>query len=91
MIKPIFTEKSLTLAGEGKYTFKVDRGMTKKDIRNEIARIFGVHVVRVRTLSVGGETGRNIRGRKFTKLGIKKAIVTLQDKEKLDIFEESKK
>lgn len=91
MITPIFTEKSLKLAKEGKYSFWVGRTADKAGLKAEIAKLFGVHVVGIRTISSAPETGRNARGVKFATIRNKKAIVTLKDKEKIDLFEESKK
>lgn len=91
MIKPVFTEKSLGLAKQGKYTFWVGLGDTKTSLKSEIAKMFGVHVVTIKTISVKGEAKRNVRGRKVTYMPKKKAIVTLKDKEKIDLFEETKK
>ncbi len=90
MIIPIFTEKSLKLAKDGKYSFWVDRVTDKGAIKAEIAHVFGVHIVTIKTVNVKAETGRNARGVKYAKGAGKKAIVTLADKEKIDIFEESK-
>jgi len=73
MIKPVFTEKSLKAAKLGNYTFRVDPKMDKKRIAAEIAKIFDVHVVKVRTLKIGGEKGRNSRGRNFSIKAVKKA------------------
>jgi len=75
MIKPVFTEKSLKDAKLGNYTFKVAPRMNKNQIAVEIAKIFDVKVVKVRTMKTGGERGRNARGKNFSKLATKKAIV----------------
>lgn len=91
MITPVFTEKSLKNAKEGKYTFWVEKGDTKPAIKAEIANIFGVHVISIKTVTTSGETGRNAKGTKFIKGKGKKAIVTLKEKEKIDLFEEAKK
>jgi large subunit ribosomal protein L23 len=91
MITPIFTEKSLKAAKLGNYTFRVEPRMDKKRIAAKIAEIFGVKVVRVRTIKTGGEKGRNAKGRNFSVKASKKAIVTLKEGDKLDIFEEGKK
>lgn len=91
MITPIFTEKSLQLAKDGQYSFWVGRKSNKMALKSEIARLFGVHVVSIRTISTSGEKGRNARGVKFTTIRNKKAIVTLKDKEKIDLFEQPKK
>ncbi len=91
MLKPVFTEKSLRLAKEGKYTFWVNGDADKMGIKSEIARTFGVKVVSIKTIKVGNETGKNAKGNKFSKIGGKKAIVNLKDGDKIGIFEESKK
>ena len=91
MIKPIFTEKSLKAAKLGNYTFRVEPRMDKKKIAAEVAEIFGVTVTGVRTIKTGGEKGRNARGRNFSVKASKKAITTLKEGEKIDIFEEGKK
>jgi len=90
MIKPVFTEKSLKDAKLGNYTFKVAPRMNKNQIAVEIAKIFDVKVVKVRTMKTGGERGRNARGKNFSKLATKKAIVTLKEGDKINIFEEGK-
>jgi large subunit ribosomal protein L23 len=91
MIKPVFTEKSTKMAKEAKYSFWVEPNDDKMNLKTEIARLFGVHVTSIRTVRKGGEKGRNARGKKFDKLASKKAIVTIKDGEKIDVFEESKK
>ncbi len=91
MIKPVFTEKSLKMAKQGQYTFWVGRGMDKMGLKSLFSKMFGIHVTSIKTLKKAGETGRNVRGRKFSKLQLKKAIITIKDGEKLDVFEESKK
>lgn len=91
MIKPVFTEKSLNLARQGKYSFWVNKNATKSGIKSEIAKMFGVHVVAIKTITVKGESKRNMRGKKVTVLAAKKAIVSLKADEKIDVFEETKK
>lgn len=90
-MKPVFTEKSLREAKNGKYTFKVPATMDKKQIAAKISQLFDVKVVDVRTLKTGPEKGRNARGRKFSTIAVKKAIVTLKSGDKIDVFEEGKK
>jgi len=91
MIKPIFTEKSTKLAKEGMYTFVIDQKDTKADVKAMIKKLFDVEVKSVNTVKIGGERKRNYKGFKVVKNAIKKAIVTLKDGKKLDIFEEKKK
>lgn len=91
MITPIYTEKSLAQAKMGKYSFWVDRFANKSTIKAEVASLFNVHVVTIKTANLAGESRRNTKGKKYTVLSKKKAIVTLKDKEKIDLFEETKK
>lgn len=91
MLKPVFTEKSLGLAKLGKYSFWIDRSATKSAVKSLIAKMFDVHVISIKTITVSGEAKRTQRGKKFQVLKSKKAIVTLKDGEKIDLFEESKK
>ena len=91
IITPVFTEKSLKLAKQGKYTFKVGRTATKAAVKTEIAGLFKVHVTGIKTISVHGEAKRNAKGKKYRTNDGKKAMVTLKEGEKINIFEESKK
>ncbi len=90
-LEPILTEKTTKLAESGKYSFRVDRNLTKYQIKKLIGEIFDVHVTKVRTLKEPGEKKRTSSGRKRVILPGKKAIVTLRDKEKIDLFETKKK
>lgn len=87
MLKPILTEKSLENAKQGKYSFWVDKNLTKHKIKKLVGEVFGVTVVGVRTLNVAGERKKNFRGRVRVIKPRKKAIVTLAGKDKIDIFE----
>jgi large subunit ribosomal protein L23 len=91
MLKPIFTEKSLRESKLGSYTFQVEKGMNKGQIATKVAELFGVKVISVRTTKTGPEKGRNARGKNFSSLAVKKALVTLKSGDKIDIFEEGKK
>ncbi len=90
-LEPIITEKSMNNAKEGKYTFRVGRSLNKIQIKKLIEETFGVHVTDVKTIRSRGGVKRTPQGRKRIIQPAKKAIVTLKDKEKIDLFEESKK
>jgi len=87
---PIITEKSLKDAKNGRYTFIVTTGARKPEIKKEIEKIFGVHVVSIQTSKVGGSVKRNFKGYRQSTLAQKKARVTLKEKESIDLFEEKK-
>jgi len=90
-LEPVITEKSLSLAKDGKYTFRVDRNVNKHQIKELVQSVFGVHVTKVRTIREPGKIKRTSRGRKRVIRPGKKAVVTLKEKEKIDLFEEKKK
>lgn len=86
--RPLITEKSLTLAGKGLYTFSVSLKADKSQIRREINRLYKVKVTDIRTVTMHGKTRRV--GRKMTviqKSNWKKAIVRLMKGQKIDAFE----
>lgn len=89
-ITPVLTEKSLKEAKEGRYTFYVDMGLNKYQIKELIEKTFGVNVVRTRTMVNKGEVKTTMQGRKKIVKPRKKAIVVLKEKEKIDIFENVK-
>jgi large subunit ribosomal protein L23 len=90
-LEPVITEKSTLLTKERKYTFRVDKGATKSEIRNAVNKTFGVTVLGVRTVKEKGEVKKGLSGRKRVVKPGKKAIVTLPEKQKIDVFETKKK
>lgn len=90
-IIPQLTEKSLDQAKKGHYTFWVEKGADKFQIKKAIETVFDVHVTGVRTINLRGGEKKNLRGQKVSHKDRKKAIVTLKADEKIDLFEEKKK
>lgn len=86
-IKPVLTEKSMGAAKAGQYTFLVPVLYSKYQIRRAVSELFGVHVVRVRTENKAGRVRTTLMRKKISVKPQKKAIVTLRDKEKIDLFE----
>lgn len=88
--RPLITEKSMNLAKQGFYTFEVTLKATKKEIAKLIAERFGVAVRTVKTIRIFGKTKMQ-RSRKgdYKKSDIKKAVVTLKEGQKIDLFEKS--
>jgi large subunit ribosomal protein L23 len=85
-ILPLITEKTLRLAKENKYTFLVEQGINKDQIKSAVEKIFNVKVVKVRTTNYK----KRIRGLtkiKSTRPKFKKAIVQLQSGQTISIFE----
>jgi large subunit ribosomal protein L23 len=88
---PIITEKSLKDAKVGRYTFSVEPGFRKPQIKKAVEKTFGVHVVSIQTSKIGGQEKRNFKGYRQRELSQKRARVSLKDKESIDLFEEKKK
>ena len=88
VVRPIVTEQSSAAYQErGEYTFRVASDATKTTIRNAIEKLFGVHVTGVWTMNVRGKTRRLGRGNPGRRSHWKKAVVTLRDGDKIEIFE----
>lgn len=85
--RPVLTEKSLALMEENKYTFDVEVKSNKVEIKQAVEAMFGVKVKKVRTVSVKPKTKRV--GKYVGKTNRrKKAIVTLAEGQKIDLFGE---
>jgi len=55
LIKPIYTEKSVTIAESNRvFVFKVNPKSNKKIIKNVVEKLFKVVVKKVRTLNIKG-------------------------------------
>jgi large subunit ribosomal protein L23 len=87
IIKPLVTEKSTDqLERNGAYTFVVAKDANKIEIGKAIENLFNVKVREVRTMRYAGKqrrVGRHV-GRRAS---WKKAIVTLQAGDTIEIFE----
>lgn len=90
LFRPIVTEKLTTLGEKlNRYGFIVDNRANKVEIKKAVEELYGVTVVAVNTLRYAGK----VKSR-FTKSGIiagqknsyKKAIITLNEGEKIDFY-----
>jgi len=85
LLKPVISEKSYRLADDGKYTFLVAPGSNKTQIRQAVEAVFRVKVTGVNTINRQGKRRRTRFG--FGKRpDTKRAIVTLAEGERIDIF-----
>lgn len=81
IIRPVITEKSMSLLSERKYTFIVHKSANKIQIRNAIEKIFDVSVDRVFTMNYMGKMKR-VKFHQGRRPEFKKAIVQLRDDSK---------
>jgi large subunit ribosomal protein L23 len=84
ILAPLITEKATLLSEQNKVVFRVAKHATKLDIASAVEELFKVKVVKVNTLVQKGKTKR-FRGRPGRRSDIKKAIVTLQEGQSIDI------
>ena len=81
---PLVTEKSTMVSENNQVMFKVAMSATKPDIKEAIERLFNVKVLAVNTLIRKGKV-RKFRGVKGQQSDFKKAIVTLEEGQTIDI------
>ncbi|HSN03057.1 MAG TPA: 50S ribosomal protein L23 [Acidimicrobiales bacterium] len=85
LLAPVISEKSYGLLDENKYTFIVAPDANKTQIKIAVEQVFGVRVTGVNTINRQGKTTRTKFG--FGKRAdTKRAIVSLADGDRIDIF-----
>lgn len=85
-LKDADSNPSLRRCKSPKYVFVVDRKANKQQIAEAVEAIYSeknIKVVAVNTINVKSKA-RRVRGRLGVKPGFKKAIVTLDEKDRLD-------
>ena len=84
ILSPLVTEKSTNLSEQNKIVFKVPTKANKKNIKNNIEKIFKVNVTKINIIN---KQNRNklTRGRKVKVSGFKKAIITLKKGQSIDL------
>ena len=85
LLRPVVSEKSYGLLDEGKYTFVVDPGANKTQIKQAVEEVFRVKVTGVNTLNRQGKRRRTRFGW-GKRVDTKRAIVTLAEGDRIDIF-----
>ena len=85
LLAPVVSEKSYGLLDENKYTFIVAPDANKTQIKIAVEQVFGVRVTNVNTINRQGKRTRTRYG--FGKRAdSKRAIVSLADGDRIDIF-----
>ncbi|RKZ10757.1 50S ribosomal protein L23 [bacterium] len=86
IVRPVVTEKTTDLSEHDKYVFEVATDANKNEVKRAVEQFFGVKVLGVHTLNMKGKPkrlGRHMGHRKDWK----KAIVTVQSGDKIDLFD----
>ncbi len=87
VLKPIFTEKSLSQQENGKYSFWVKREATKGQIESSFESVFGIKALFVNTVLVKGKTKTDWKKRlPIKKSDLKKAIITVDKDKKIELL-----
>lgn len=91
--KPLITEKNTLLMEQDQYCFEVDPAANKIQIREAVEKTFNVKVKAVNTQVVKRKAKSRVASRRGGRIvgneaGWKKAIVTLQPGNRIDIFEQ---
>jgi large subunit ribosomal protein L23 len=88
--RPLITEKSNYQSGKlNQYAFEVANDATKTSVKDALETLFDVKVESVNIINSPAKRGRRGRSRRLLirRPGYKKAIVTLQAGQTLQIFE----
>ena len=81
---PVITEKSTLLSENNQVMFNVAKTASKPEIKAAVEALFEVKVSAVNTLNRKGKTKR-FRGIVGRQSDVKKAIVTLEDGQSIDV------
>ncbi len=82
---PHITEKATRLGEENQYVFRVSKRATKPEIKRAIEEVYGVEVIKVRTIKMVPKRRRLGRSVGWKK-GYKKAIVKIKEGQKIEIL-----
>ena len=87
IVRPLITEKATRLGGENKYAFEVRRQVNKVQVKEAVEKAFNVRVEAVNVMNMKGKPVRARGGRIKHRPDWKKAVVTLAEGDKLELFE----
>ena len=77
IVKPVITERSMDMARDKRYVFKVIKGASKTEIKYAVEEVFKVKVKAVNTMNMPGKKKRLGSRKQGMTPAWKKAIVTL--------------
>ena len=84
LLSPVITEKATLASEHNQVTFRVRTDATKPEIKKAVEGLFEVKVKAVNTMRVKGKVKR-FRGRKGRRPDWKKAVVTLEEGQMIDV------
>ena len=84
IVSPVITEKATNLTEQNKVVFRVAPKATKPQIKEAVEKLFDVEVKSVNTLVTKGKV-KMFRGMRGQRSDVKKAVVTLEEGQAIDI------
>ena len=84
IVSPVITEKATALSEHNKVVFRVRSDATKPQIKEAVEKLFDVKVKSVNTLVTKGKV-RMFRGIRGQRSDVKKAVVTLEEGQAIDV------
>ncbi|MBK8020302.1 MAG: 50S ribosomal protein L23 [Chloroflexi bacterium] len=88
IVRPVVTEKSNILTdANAQYVFEVAQDANKQQIREAVETIFDKHVKKVNTMIMPAKRGFRGRRTYMRSKQWKKAVVTLEAGERIELFE----
>ena len=82
--KPIITEKGTLLSNNSQIVFSISMNASKTIIKQAVEKLFGVNVKKINIIISKGKTKR-FKGKKGKRKNEKKAIISLEKGQKIDI------
>ncbi|MBQ7276964.1 MAG: 50S ribosomal protein L23 [Bacilli bacterium] len=86
IVRPLITEKTTKLIELRQYTFEVKQGSNKVEVKKAVEELFDVKVVAVNMVNTQRKT-RKVGKYEGLRPAVQKAVVTLAEGNKLDVFE----
>ena len=84
IVSPVITEKATALSEQNKVVFRVRSDATKPQIKEAVEKLFDVKVKSVNTLVTKGKV-KMFRGIRGQRSDVKKAVVTLEEGQAIDV------
>ena len=86
IVRPLITEKTTKLIEARQYTFEVKQGSNKVEVKKAVEELFDVKVIAVNMLNTRRKA-RKVGKYEGLRPAVQKAVVTLAEGNKLDVFE----
>ncbi|MBM3700740.1 MAG: 50S ribosomal protein L23 [Actinobacteria bacterium] len=86
ILSPIVSEKSYAAVQNKQYSFYIDTRVDKSEVKRAIEKVFNVKVLKVNTINVKPKPKKLGKSSGYS-AKMKKAIVTVGKKDKIDFFE----